>query len=63
MHSEDSTKEKDVLRQTIEPFCLREFVVSSDPRSAQQTAKKPFFVKNHLTRRPFSLKRDREINS
>ena len=44
-------KEKHVLREIKELFCFREFVVSSDPRSALQTAKKPFFLprKGHLT--------------
>ena len=46
MHGE----EKDVLRQIQELYCLREFVVSSDPRSAPKTAKKPFFLKSHLSR-------------
>ena len=32
-------KEKDVLRQIQELFCFREFVVSSDQRSAPKTAK------------------------
>ena len=43
-------KEKDVLLQIQELFCIREFVVSFDLRSAPQTAKKPFFLKSHLTR-------------
>ena len=34
MHSEA----KDVLRQIQELYCLREFVVSSDHRSAPETA-------------------------
>ena len=48
MHAE----EKDVLKQIQELYNLREFVVSSDPRSAPQTAtgKKPFFLKSHLIR-------------
>ena len=45
MHS----KEKDELLQIQELFCLREFIVSSDPRCAPPTAKKPFFLKDHLT--------------
>ena len=44
-------KEKDVLRQIQELFCLREFVVLiSDLRFAPQTASKPFILKSHLTR-------------
>ena len=46
MHGEN----KDVLRQIQELYCLREFVVSSDPKSALQTAMKPFFLKSHLPR-------------
>ena len=38
MHGE----EKDVLRQVQEFYCLREFVVSSDPRSAPKTTKSHF---------------------
>ena len=38
-------KEKDFLKQIQELFCLREFVVSYDPGSAPQTAKKSFFLK------------------
>ena len=34
MHGE----KKDVLRQIQELYCLREFVVSSDPGSAPKTA-------------------------
>ena len=45
MHGE----EKDVPRQIQDLSCLREFVVSSDPRSAPKTAKKPFFLKSHLS--------------
>ena len=44
-------KGKDVLRQIQliiqELFCLREFSVSCDPRSAPQTAKQTFFFKSH----------------
>ena len=50
-------KEKDVLRVETDPtpflanFCLREFAMSSGPRSVPQGAKKPFFLnlKSHLT--------------
>ena len=59
MHS----KEKDELRQIQELFCLREFIVSSDPRSAPPTAKKPFFLKNHLTRWLLSLWRDSQLHT
>ena len=44
MHGE----EKDKLGQIQELYCLREFVVSSDPRSAPKTAKKSFFLKSHV---------------
>ena len=44
MHGE----EKDKLGQIQELYCLREFVVSSDPRSAPKTAKKSFFSKSHV---------------
>ena len=33
-----------------ELFCLRELVVSSNPRSVPEATKKPFFFKNHLKR-------------
>ena len=46
MHGE----EKDVLRQFQELYCLREFAMTSDPRSAPQAAKKSFFLKSHLSR-------------
>ena len=49
MHGE----EKDALRQIQERlYCLRlgEFFVSADPRSASKKAKKPFFLKSHLSR-------------
>ena len=42
-------KKKDVLRQIQVLFYLREFVVSSDLRSAPQTAKKPFFLESHYS--------------
>ena len=51
-------KEKDVLRQIQELFCVREFAVISNRRSAPQTAKKPFFLKSHLTRWLLSLERE-----
>ena len=44
MHS--LSKEKDVLRLIQELFCLKEFVVSSDPQA--QGLLKPFFLKGHL---------------
>ena len=45
-------KEKDVLKQAQELFCLRELVVtvSSNPRSEPEKAKKLFFLKSHLKR-------------
>ena len=50
MHGE----EKDALRQIKELYCLREFAVTSNPRSAPQfgpqQAKKPFFLKSLLSR-------------
>ena len=49
MHGE----EKDILKQIQElsSYCRREFVMSSDHRSAPKTAKKPFFfLKSHLSR-------------
>ena len=54
---------KVVLRQIWELFCLqvREFVVSSDPRSSSQTAKKPFILESHLTRWFLSLGLDTEL--
>ena len=35
------------LKQAQELFCLRELVVSSNPRSEPETAKMPFFLKSH----------------
>ena len=43
-------QEENALRQIQSFFCLREFVGSSDLRSAPQTAKKPFLLKSQLTR-------------
>ena len=49
----DTGQEEDVLKQAKELFCLRKIVVSSNPRSESETAKKPFFLKGHLKRRLF----------
>ena len=50
-------KENDVLKQAQELFCLRELVVtqlvSSNPRSVPEIAKKPFFLKSHLKKYDF----------
>ena len=52
-------KEKDALRQIQGFFCLREFVVSYDPRFAPQiAAKKPFLLKSHLLGRGSQLNTD-----
>ena len=59
MHGE----EKDVLRQFQELYCLREFAMTSDPRSAPQAAKKSFFLKSHLSRWILSLGIDSQIGS
>ena len=51
-------KEKDVLRQIQEFFCFREFVVSSGPRSAPQTAchcQEAIFLEGSLDKVTFSL--------
>ena len=49
-------KEKDALIQIQGFFCLREFVVSYDPRFAPQiAAKKPFLLKSHLLGRGSQL--------
>ena len=53
----------DVLRQIQELCCLRVFVVSSDPRSAPKTAKKPFFLKSHLSRWLLSLGRGSQLDT
>ena len=61
MHS----KQKDV--QTQEPFCLTEFGVSSEARSASQTAKNPFYFKSksHSTRwlQVLSIRIDSQLDS
>ena len=44
-------KEQVELKEAQELFCLRELVVSSHPRSEQETAKTPFFLKIHLKRK------------
>ena len=46
-----------------EHFFLREVTVSSDPRSAPKTAKKPFFLKSHLTRWLLSLGRGSQLGT
>ena len=46
-------KETDVLKQAQELSCLRELVVSSNPRTEPEIAKKPFILKSHLKRRLF----------
>ena len=46
-------KENDVLKQAQELFCLRELVVSSNPRSVPEIAQKPFFLKSHLKKYDF----------
>ena len=56
-------KVRDVLRHIQELHCLREFVVSSDPRSAPKTAKKPFFLKSHLSRWLLSLGRGSQLDT
>ena len=43
-------------------FCLRELIVSSDPRSAPQTAKKQCFLKSSLPRWLLSLERDNQLD-
>ena len=48
-------KEVNALRQIQELLCLKDIAVSSDPRFAPQTAKKPFFLKDHLRRWLLSL--------
>ena len=51
-------KEQVELKQAQELFCLRELVVSSNPRSELGTAKMPFFLKSHSKRWLFgTLKR------
>ena len=40
-------KEQVELKQAQELFCLRELVVSTNPRSEPETAKIPFFLKSH----------------
>ena len=44
------SKEQVELKQAQELFCLRELVVSSNPRSEPETAKMPFFLKSHSKR-------------
>ena len=41
-------QQQGTLRQVQELFCLKKLVVSFDPRSEQETAKKPVFCKSHL---------------
>ena len=55
------TKVPDV--QELYRGCPREFVVSSDPRSAPKTAKKPFFLKSHWSRLPLSLGRGSQLHT
>ena len=51
-------KEQVELKQAQELFCLRELVVSSNPRSELGTAKMPFFLKSQSKRWLFgTLKR------
>ena len=59
MHGE----EKDVLRQIQELYCLREFVVSFDPRSGPKAAKKPFLLKSNLSRWLLSFGRGSQLDT
>ena len=55
-----------VLSQIQEFFCSREFIVSSDPRSVPQTAKKQFFYFKEVTlqgRAAFSPGRDSQLDT
>ena len=45
-------KEKDVLKQAQEPFCLRDIAMSSNTRSEPETAKSHFF---NYVKKPFFL--------
>ena len=56
-------KEKYVLWQIQQLFCPRDLLVSSDPRSAPPAAKKPFFLKSHMTRWLLSLGNDTQLDT
>ena len=56
-------KEQVELKQAQELFCLRELVVSSNPRSEPETAKMPFFLKFHSKRGLLTLWRDNQLDT
>ena len=56
-------KEQVELKQAQELFCLRELVVSSNPRSEPETAKMLFFLKNHSKRWLLALWRDNQLET
>ena len=51
----DTGQEQVALKQAQELFCLKELVVSFNPESDLETAKKPFFLKSHLKRSLFDI--------